>query len=429
MQSVDVVVVGAGVAGLAAAGAVRRAGRSVLVLEAGARVGGRAWTVRPPALGGAHFDMGAIWLHAAETNPLTPIARAAGEPMLDADASRSRRLFVDGRPATAAERADYDAAWDRYEAEADRLLAAGTGDVPMARVAENLASDPWAVTIETWEGPVICVADAAAFSLRDWRNNILDGGNILLADGLGEFVRRRLVPPDGVHLETPVRAIRWQERGGVAVETPRGTVTAGAVVVTVSTGVLAAGAIRFEPGLPDAVRASIAGLPMGLALKVVLRAAGTDRLDLPPFTSLAKRFERSGEPAIVFSAWPWNYDYLSAWIGASTAWELTRAGTAAAEDFARAELRALLGARIDRALRPGAALVSAWGTDPLFRGAYAYATPGHAEARLALGKPLADGRLVFAGEATHPTLAGTVGGAWETGERAAGAVLAGLAGR
>ncbi len=427
MQSaVDVVVVGAGVAGLAAADAVRRAGRSALVLEAGNRVGGRAWTVRPASLGGAHFDMGAIWLHAAETNPLTPIARDAGETMLNADAVRHRRLFIAGRPATSAECGDYDASRDRYEAEADRLLAAGEDDMPLARVAEELASDPWAVTVETWEGPVICVADAAAFSLRDWKNNILEGGNILLGGGLGDFVRRRLAPPDGLHLETPVTAIRWQERGGVAVETPRGTVAAGAAVVTVSTGVLAAGAIRFEPGLPAAVQESVAGLPMGLALKVVLRAAGADRLDLPPHTSLAKRFERSGEPAGVFNAWPWGYDYLSAWIGASTAWELTRAGPAAADDFARAELRSLLGGRIDRAFVFGPALVSGWGTDPLFRGAYAYARPGHADARRMLGEPLGDGRLVFAGEATHPTLAGTVGGAWETGQRAAGAVLAGL---
>jgi monoamine oxidase len=425
-SAVDVVVVGAGVAGLAAAGALRRAGRSVLVLEAGNRVGGRAWTVRPPALGGAHFDMGAIWLHAAEMNPLVAIARGAGETMLDADAVRQRRLFIGGRSVTAAERADYDAAWNRYEVEADRLLASGESDMPMAQVAANLADDPWAVTVETWEGPVICVAEAAEFSLRDWRNNVLEGGNILLNAGLGDFVRRRLTPSDGVALETPVTALHWRERHGVLVETPRGTVTARAAVVTVSTGVLAAGAIRFEPALPPVTQESIAALPMGLALKVVLRASGTDRLGLAPFTSIGKRFERSGEPAVVFTAWQWNYDHMTAWIGASTAWELTSAGPAAADDFVRGELRSLLGGGIDRAFRPGVALVSTWGTDPLFRGAYAYARPGHAAARLALAEPLADGRLVFAGEATHATLAGTVGGAWEAGERAAAAVLAGF---
>ena len=428
-SSVDVVVVGAGVAGLSAAAALRERGKRVIVLEASGRVGGRAWTVRPLSLGGAHFDMGAIWLHAAERNPLVPIARVAGETMLDADALRQRRLFIAGRPATAEEMAGYDDAWERFEAVADHLARPGLPDSSLAAVAERLADDPWAVTIETWEGPIICAAEAADLSLRDWLNNRLGGGNILLGGGLGDFVRRRLAPPDGLHLEAPVTGVRWQRPGGrVAVETPRGTVEASACIVTVSTGVLAAGAIAFDPPLPPGVQESLHGLPMGLALKVVLRAAGPDRLDLPAFTSLARRFGRSGEAAVVFTAWPWQYDYMSAWIGASTAWELTFAGAEAADDFVRGELRSLFGGRVDRAFRPGAALVSEWGSDPLFRGAYAYARPGHAGARRRLGEPLADGRLVIAGEATHETLAGTVGGAWLSGESAARATLGAVGG-
>ncbi len=367
--------------------------------------------------------MGAIWLHAAAHNPLVPIARAAGETLLDADATRRRRLVVDGRLASDAEAAGYEQAWDRFEAAADRLAGPGLPDVSLAAVARSIPADPWAVTVETWEGPVICVAEAAEFSLRDWKSNVLEGGNILIGGGLGDFVRRRLAPADGLHLETPATRVRWQESGRVSVETPRGTIEAGACIVTVSTGVLASGAIAFEPALPVAVQGSLDGLPMGLALKLVLRAAGTDRLDLPAFTSLAKRFERSGEPAVVFSAWPWNYDFVSAWIGPPTAWELTRAGPAAAEDFMLSELRSMLGARIDRTFLPGPALVSDWGSDPLFQGAYAYARPGHADDRRRLGEPLANGRLVFAGEATHQTLAGTVGGAWLSGEAAAQATL------
>ena len=100
MSDVDVVVIGAGLAGLGAATALRAAGRSALVLEASGRIGGRAWTTYPAELGGVWFDMGAVWLHNAETNPLVPIARAAGETLLRSDELRVERTFVGTREAT-----------------------------------------------------------------------------------------------------------------------------------------------------------------------------------------------------------------------------------------------------------------------------------------------------------------------------------------
>src|SRR5271157_3996351 len=90
---VDVVVIGAGVAGLGAAHALRTAGRSCVVLEASGRIGGRAWTAHPPELGGVWFDMGAVWLHAAERNPLVPIAQALGHRLLRSDELRQERTF------------------------------------------------------------------------------------------------------------------------------------------------------------------------------------------------------------------------------------------------------------------------------------------------------------------------------------------------
>ena len=63
--------------------------------------------------------------------------------------------------------------------------------------------------------------------------------------------------------------------------------------------------------------------------------------------------------------------------------------------------------------------MTGWGEDPLVRGAYAYAPPGSAQARAGLAEPLADGHLLFAGEACHEGLAGTVGGAYLSGAAAA----------
>lgn len=417
MMKCDVVVVGAGVAGLAAAATLRAAGKQALALEASGRIGGRAWTAYPAALGGAWFDMGAIWLHAAERNPMARIAEQAGEKLLHADPLREERTFIGTRPATARELAEYEAAWPRFAAKAEELLHSGAGDFPLSEVTKQLADDPWAPSVENWQGPVISVADADAFSLRDWQANVLSGSNLLVDGGIGAFVARRLGTDLDIRLNSPVRRVRWD--GPVRVEADSGTVSAKACIVTVSTGVLAAGAIAFEPALPADVAECIAGLPMGLAMKVALRAKGTDRLDLPPHCSLDRRVERSGEPAMVFQCWPYGRDYVQGWIGGRAAWELAREGEQAAVDFAIGELGKMFGGRAGRLFAGSPALVTCWDADPWVRGAYSYARPGAAGARARLAEPLGGGRLIFAGEACHATLAGTLGGAWESGEKAA----------
>ncbi len=122
---VDAVVVGAGVAGLAAAAAFRRAGRTCVTLEATGRIGGRAFTDHPAALGGSPFDRGASWLHAAERNPLADLARAAGIALSETRGAWTRRVLIDGRAATAAELDAYARAWERFDQVARARAAAG----------------------------------------------------------------------------------------------------------------------------------------------------------------------------------------------------------------------------------------------------------------------------------------------------------------
>jgi monoamine oxidase len=426
LTDTDIVVIGAGLAGLGAAAAVRAAGRRCIVLEASARAGGRAWTAHPPELGGVWFDMGAVWFHDAEHNPLVDIARTAGDRLLRSDALRQERTFVDGRLATEAELTDYADAWPRFEAKAEALLAA-TGDVPLDEIARHLPDDPWAATVEAWEGPVICATDANVFSALDWRRNALGGSNLVPDGGIGAFVTRRLTAGADIRLSTPVRSVRWGGPGGqIAAETDAGTLTAGACIVTVSTGVLASGALRFDPALPPRVTDAVHGLPMGLAMKVALRANGTDRLDLLGHTSVDRRVPASVEPLMPFQCWPFGRDYVQGWIGGSIAWELARQGEAAAIDFALDYLRDLFGTRVDRLFAGSPALVTRWDSDPWVRGAYCYATPGSAYARDALAGPVGEGHLMFAGEACHVGFAGTVAGAWISGQRAADTAIAAI---
>jgi monoamine oxidase len=420
----DVAIIGAGVAGLGAAAVLRDAGTRAVVLEASARVGGRAWTEHPPALGGVWFDMGAVWLHNAEHNPLAPIARDAGDRLLRSDEIRQERTFIGNRLATDAELKAYAEAWPPYEAAAEAILAA-KGDVSLAEVTRQLPDDPWAPTIEAWEGPVICAVDADRFSALDWRRNALDGSNLVPDGGIGAFVQRRLTAGLDIRLSTPVRRVRWNGRNGqVTVETASGSITAAACIVTVSTGVLASGALVFDPPLPARVSEAVQALPMGLAMKVALRATSPDRLDLPPHCSVDRIIARSGEPLMPFQCWPFGRDYVQGWIGGSVAWDLARQGEAAAVDFALGYLRQAFGSRVDRLFAGGSSLVTRWDADPWVRGAYCYAVPGSAHARDALAEPVADGHLMFAGEACNVGYAGTLAGAWISGQAAARTALA-----
>jgi monoamine oxidase len=415
----DVVVIGAGCAGLGAATALRDAGLRCVVLEASGRAGGRAWTAHPAALGGVWFDMGAVWFHDAEHNPLVRIARDAGDRLLRLDELRTERTYVAGRLASAAELASYDGASSRYEAAAAAFLAQHD-DFPLSAIADNLPDDPWATTMEAWEGPVICVVDADRFSARDWADNALGGTNLVADGGIGAFVARRCTPGLDIRFDSPATRVAWGgPKGRVTVETARGSVTARACIVTVSTGVLASGALRFDPVLPATVLDSVAALPMGLALKVALRANGPDRLDLPQHCSVDRQVAR-GDPLMPFQCWPFGRDYVQGWVGGSTAWDLARAGEGAAADFALSQLRALFGGRVDRLFAGGGRLVTRWDADPWAFGSYSYAVPGHADARRRLAEPLAGGHLLFAGEACHVGFASTVAGAWISGQDAAG---------
>jgi monoamine oxidase len=418
----DVVVIGAGLAGLGAATALKARGKRCIVLEAANRIGGRAWTDNPAALDGAWFDMGAVWLHAAEHNPLVPIATAAGDTLLRSDEFRQERTFVGSRLATLAELADYDGAWSRFEAAADALLEAH-GDVPLSAIAQSLPHDPWAPTIEAWEGPIICAVAADRFSARDWRRNALSGSNLVPDGGIGAFVSRRLGQGLDIRLNTPAIRVRWNGPAGrVSVETAQGALAADACIVTVSTGVLGAGALAFEPALPASVMDSVHALPMGLSIKVVLRATGPDRLDLPLHTSVDRQVARSGEMFVPFQCWPFGRDYVQGWIGGGLSWDLAKAGEPAVVDYAMSQLRDVFGGRVDRLFAGGGRLITHWDADPWVRGAYCYAVPGAALARDRLAEPVGDGHLLFAGEACNVPYAGTVAGAWISGQNAAALV-------
>ncbi len=402
----------------------------MLVLEAGDRIGGRARTSRPASLGGAWIDEGATWLHQVDRNPLVELARAAGDA-LHPGHEGGRRLAVDGRVATGEEEAAYEAAEESWRAHAEALAAdRALPDRPLAAAGDGWNPlDPWLGNLEAWEGAIIAAADADVLSLRDWHRNELDDGDLRPACGIGTLLETRLGPLAGpVRRGVAVRAIDWSVPGQVSLSTSDGEIAGCACIVTVSTGVLRAGRIAFSPPLPATVADALDGLPMGLLSKLALPVPDESRhrLGVAPGTLVEQRLHDRQASAMLLGVLPDGAPYVTGFLGGRYAWSFSGREMEALDE-ARTRVATLLGPDAASALGPDG-WASRWGSDPLFGGAYAYARPGHADARGRLGEPFGDGRMVLAGEACRTDgLAGTVGGAMRDGERAAQAVLDALA--
>ncbi len=408
----DVAIVGAGIAGLAAATRLRAAGLRVELLEAALHRGGRAHTT---SIAGHAFDHGAHWLHAAHRNPLIALARAAGQDV-HPDRPWDERVHVADPAGGQADLAGYEAAERSWrQAVTDRL---GHGaDCSLAEAAGPVAGDPWTATIESWEGAIIAAADSTELSLADWQANALDGENYVSPLGLGGLLA--CLFPTPVRLNTRVTAIT-AEPGRVRLHTEAGSLSAVAAILTVSTGVLRDGQIAFTPALPPETVAALDGLPMGLLTKIVLQAASPDRLGLALDAGLFRRLIRRGAPFLSTIFWPDGAPFAIGYLGGAAAWAFARS-PADAGAFMRAELEATLNRRVAGAFTADT-LMTAWGVDRLHLGAYAFARPGHVGARAALAQPLWE-RLHYAGEATAPDgLCGTLAGAYRAGIEAAGRV-------
>lgn len=401
----EIVVVGAGSAGLAAARALIDAGRSVVVVEARDRIGGRAFT--DTATFGMPFDAGCSWTYAGKRHPYRRMARAWGYHLLSQD-REDGAVRIGDRDASKAELALYHDAWTALHDALRREGQAGN-DVSAGSVSPRHL--PWVAMCEAWAGPMEMGMDLDDVSCLDWWR--LDSAEPRgIAEGFGALVAQfgRDIP---VQLNTPVSRIRW-DGPGVTVETATGSIAAKAVIVTVSTGVLGAGTIRFDPPLPAWKQQAIADVPMGLLVKVPLRFRGT-RFGLPANGWLS--YPAETREVCYFHTWPADHDLLVGFMGGRFAWEIGAAGEAAAVDFALGELRKLLGGAVDRAFVKGA--LTPWASDPWSRGAYASARPGRAAQRARLAEPVG-GRIHFAGEAVAGRFAQTCDGAFLSGQAVAG---------
>jgi monoamine oxidase len=405
-READIVVIGAGTAGIAAARRIQAANRKVIVVEADSRIGGRCWT--DSASFDVPFDRGARWLHNPETNPMVRLARSAG---LDISAAPlGQKIRIGQRYARAGETEDFLASLVRANRAIDE--ASRKGDVACASALSKELGD-WAGTVEFVLGANGTGKDLRDVSVVDKARAQDRTAAIGCRQGLGALVAK-LGEQVSVALSTPASQIVWNNRD-VAVETSAGKIAARAAIVTVSSNVLVAGNIKVTPDIPKQLDAA-AKLSLGSYDRIALQLPGNP-LGLARDEAVIE--QSNSTRTALLSANIAGSSLCLIDVGGSFGRDLSAEGEKAMVAFAIEWLAKLFGNDLAKAVKASSA--TRWNASSFVLGAMSVAAPGAQGSRKILTEPT--GNLFLAGEATHETLWGTIDGAWESGERAAEAAL------
>jgi monoamine oxidase len=415
-DDIDVLIVGAGAAGIAAARKLAAAGRSFTLVEATDHVGGRCVTDLKTF--GVPFDRGAHWIRAPEINPLSKLAARTGLEIYPAPSGQ--RVRVGKRNARASELEDFLAALVRSHRAVDEA-ARGRADVSCAQALPKDLGD-WRPSIEFALGPYSSARDLSEISALDFSKSVERDGGAFCREGYGALLAK-LAEGIPVQLNSPVSQIDTAARGGkVEATTPHGPLQARYAIITVSTNVIMAGTVKIDREWPKRHLDAASKLKLGsydhIALELVGNPLGLQRDDLvfekaANARTAALLANVSGTPLALVE------------VGGRFGRELSAQGDLAMIEFAVEWLADLFGGDIKAAVRR--TYTTHWDADPWTLGAFSTAGPGSQGARRILMEPIRE-RVYLAGEALHETMWGTVGGAWESGERAADAVLRRLSG-
>lgn len=458
------VVVGGGAAGIAAARHLYDHGADVLLVEAGATLGGRAksWSLALPDWGdgrgpssfpavpsrrtpgsardGRHddappssitvsrlgsgvrrgdgtggdadsngaentvpVDAGCGWLHSARRNSWTAIAQASGFAIDRSSPNWDVQWRDLGFPP--AEQQSFGEAYDRWDAAAYAAL-----DGPDRPLSDFVAADdPWRPMLDAISG-YVNGAPLDRVSLHDWAayEDEATDDNWALPAGYGTLIAHHA---KGLPVRLGTSVTRIDHRGRmIRLDTPAGTIEADRVVLALPTTAYAG--IAFDPPLPDKLQAA-ADLPLGLADKVFI---AVDRPEWPAHAHLTGNPHSGCTASHRLS--PFGRPIIESFFGGACAEAMATREDAIA--FAVDELVGLLGSGWRARLLPLAA--THWRGERFIHGSYSHARVGRAGARAILAEPV-DGRLFFAGEACSRHDFSTAHGAHDTGLAAATAIL------
>lgn len=415
----SVIVIGAGLAGLAAARDLQDQGAEVMVLEAKDHIGGRLrtdWSL------GAPFELGAGWIHGPIGNPISALADQVGATTFVTDDDSLSVFAGDGKAASDGDLTRLDSRYEalleaideEVEASADMSLAAAIRQVDPGAMRDPLMAWALAAFTEFDTGGPLEALSAYYFDEDD----AFDGADVVVTTGYDKILAPLAKDLD-IRLGSPVSAVAYDEDDGVAVTAGGQRFEADYAVCTLPLGVLKSGAVRFDPALPSAHRGAIEAIPFGNVTKAALKF---------PRAFWPTDVQYFGYQSAEKGKWPYFMSYRTfaaqnILVGLSVG---AYAGKVEQRDDATitAEimviLRTMFGPDIPE---PEELIVTRWSRDPYSRGAYSFTgvdvTPDHYDR---LAEPVED-RLVFAGEHTVFDHHATTHGALESGRAAAEAVV------
>ena len=407
----ETIIVGAGAAGIAAARRLAAAGRRYVVVEAADRVGGRCIT--DTRIFGVPFDLGAHWIYSSDINPVTKAPRSGNLEIYPAPPGQ--RVRIGRRNARESELEDFLSSVVR----ANRAI----GDAARGKVDVNCAQalpkdlGEWKSTVDFVLGPYNCAAELNEISSMDLARAADRDNNAFCRQGFGALLAGQAanIP---VQLSTPVTQIDTRgSSGGAEVRTAKGTLRGRFVIVTASTSVLSGGKIVFAPELPKRQLDALARLKMGSFDHVALEFSGNP-LGLQRDDAVFEKSANTQTGALLANIGGTSLATVS--VAGKFGRELSAKGSKEMVDFAIGWVTGLYGGDIRKAVKRSH--TTNWNTSPFVLGAFAAAGPGGALTRRTMMEPVRD-RIYFAGEAVHETQYGTVNGAWDSGEKAAEAIL------
>ena len=412
----DVVVVGAGVAGLAAAQSLIDGGQRVQVIEAAPRIGGRCFT--DTASFGTPFDKGAAWLRQADQNPLSGFALL--HRFKTALPYPKELLFAGGKLVSPAANPVYERAYDAVSLALAEAAEAESDTTGAMIVAPNVDAQTkaWIATVSAQIGALDMGIDLENLSVKDWFMRDEVEPSRLVREGLGTLVGR-LGMGLPISVNTSARSIRVDAGGRAFVETNKGTLRTKAVIVTPSIGVLASGAISIDRSISQTLQRGLAGMQMGSMIKIALSYDQGSPATRYPENSIFLP-QLADQRGFYFLVRPFGAPLVICISGGALALDLEAQTEKVRLEFARDNLRSLIGKNADRGLRFSES--TNWSRNPLFLGCVAAARPGELQAREALAAPIAE-CIYLAGEALAEKAVQTAHGAYASGRQTARRVL------